>query len=488
MRRLAIAGVLALLAFFIVCTWTGVDFGSHWDEYPWFIGPAGTAIRNGTILPASYLYPSLLHDITLIALTPELLRGRDVAARMAESKAFIFRMRRIMAVITSLTIVWLFLLVLVWRESPREALLAAAIGAGSWEVQYHARWVTVDPLVVQFGALTLLCAVAGYRRASPWLLRASAVAAGLACGAKYPAGLLLLTVLLACWFSESRTRRIAEALVLFALTFLVTTPGAVLDTPRMLEGVFEGVRIYGSGWGVYTVSGPIEHARLLAEYIGLVLLSHTPLIAAFLTMAAVMGAIVTTRDDRRAALIVLSFPVVFLLYFSTQRVMIVRNVLVVMPFLAAFAAIGIGALLKRGIRAPALRRVASAAVAVMLMVNLAWLWTAAGTIKRPAREYVAQLAEYLDAHPDRRFAISPRVLKELYAFDGRQRPAIASHAPGVDAVVFFALDFPHMGVVANRRDTVERWFGAQEVNFNYYPTWPAADRVLVVHPRELIRD
>lgn len=487
MRKAAGAGLGALLVIFIACTWTGIDFGNHWDENPMFLLPAAKAIRSGTVLPGTYVYPSVLHDITLAALVPEALRGREVAAQTAQSKPFKLRMRRLVALITALTIVWVFLLVLVWRESPLEALLAAAIAAGSWELQYHSRWITVDPLVVYFAALTILCAVSGHRRGSPWLLRASAVAAGLACSSKYPAGLLLLTVLLACWFSSARVRRMAEGLVLFALTFLVATPALVFDTSRMLHDIRFAARAYATGWGVYTVSGPFEHARLLAEYVALVLPSHTPLIAAFFALAALGGLVAVLRDDRRTALIVLAFPVVYLLYFTTQRVMIVRNVLVVMPFLATLAAIGLGTLLKRGIRASSLRIVAAAGIAAMLLVNLAWLWTAARTIKRPPAVHLTQLAAYLDAHPDRRFALSPRVAAELQRFDGRSRPLLSPQAPGVDAIVYFALEVPHAGILPNRRNTIERWFGAHEINVNYYPTWPASDRVLVVSRGNIAR-
>jgi hypothetical protein len=486
MRRATIGGIGALTAIFIVCTWTGIDFGGHWDERPWFFQPAATAVGHGTLLPGTYLYPSMLHDVIVTAAIPELIRRRDVAVRAIESKAFLLRVRRIVAVISALTIVWVGLLVLVWRESPLESLLAAAIAAGSWELQYHSRWVTVDPLVVQFGALTLLCAVAGYRRRSVWLLRASAIAAGLGCSSKYPAGLLLLTVLVACWFSEARLRRIVEALVLFAAAFFITTPGALLQTPLLLDGLLLARQNYASGWGMYTVSVPGEHARLLAEYIALVLFSHTPAIAAFLALAVLGGAIVVAREDRRLAFLVLSFPVAYLLYFSTQRIMVVRNVLVVMPFLAVLAGIGIGTLLKRGIRARGLRIVAAAGVAAMLIVNLAWLWTAARTIKRPPRVYVAQLAEYLDAHSDRRFAYSPRVIQELRAFDHRELPFIPPEAPGVDEVVFFALESPSLPLLPNRRDSVECWFGAHEINFNYYPTWVTADRILVMKPRKVL--
>ena len=486
-RRVAFAGLAAIVVWFIACTWTGIDFGGHWDEIPTVIVRVAKSIRAGTILPERYLHPALLHDITVItAVASDPSQTREDAARRAESKPFLLRMRRIVAVISSLTIVWVFLLVLAWRESPVEALVAAAIAAGSWELQYHSRWLTVDPLMVQCAALTLCCAVAGYRRQSVWLLRASGVAAGLACGAKYTAGLLLVTVILACWFSRDRVRRVVEAVVLFAAGFIATTPGAVLETRRMIGDVLVQSRIYASGWGAYTVAPGLEHGGLLAQYVGLVLLSHIPLIAAFLTAAAIGGAIVAARDDHRAALIALSFPILYLLYFATRKVMFVRNSIVIVPFLAPLAAIGIVMLIRRGVRTRELRMIVAVVIGTMLVINLAWLWTAARSIRRSPQVYLAQLAAYLDDHSDRRFALSPRVTSELYAFDRRARPVVPLNAPNVDEAVFFALESPSMPFLPNRRDSVECWFGAHEINFNYYPTWITADRILVMKPEKVL--
>ena len=47
---------------------------------------------------------------------------------------------------------WLYRLVLTWRGSRIEALLAASLLALSWEVSYHTRWVAPDGLLMQFSA------------------------------------------------------------------------------------------------------------------------------------------------------------------------------------------------------------------------------------------------------------------------------------------------------------------------------------------------
>src|SRR3712207_7914661 len=47
------------------------------------------------------------------------------------------RLRTVYLLITSLTVIWIYLLVLQHGRSPWEALLAASLLACSWEVAYH---------------------------------------------------------------------------------------------------------------------------------------------------------------------------------------------------------------------------------------------------------------------------------------------------------------------------------------------------------------
>jgi hypothetical protein len=50
-----------------------------------------------------------------------------------------------------------------------------------------------------------------------------------------------------------------------------------------------------------------------------------------------VGAAVLIREDMRVAPLLIALPVIYVLYFSNQRVMIARNLLFVMPFLAVLA-------------------------------------------------------------------------------------------------------------------------------------------------------
>lgn len=481
MRRLPPFAALAVLfAFVVSCSWLGIDFGTHWDEYAQMVKPVLHSIRQHTILPIDYIYPSLLHETLLVSLLPHLGRG-DLAA-WVDSHAFMLYARRITSLLAALSVIWVFLAVWASGRGGWEALAAAAILAGSWEVQYHSRWLTVDPLMMMLGAGTLMFAVLAHVRQSPALLRAAAVAAGLACGAKYTGGALLLPVIIAALSMDRVGRRIAELVAIFAATFFVTTPGMLLHPAAALHDVELQMSIYSSGWRSYTVPTPSLHARLLGEYLALVMLSRYAPIAGGLFALAVAGAVALYREERQLAIVVLSFPVAFSAYFAIQRVMIVRNVLVLAPFLALLAARGIGWMLREVARSRATRSVAACGIALMLLINLVWIARAAWSIRAPG-DPIRELAAWLDEQSDRRIALSPRVLHNLGIVAPASRPALSPLDPTVEDVVFYARDVPESELVANRRCYATRWFGPYEVNWNYYPAWMGEDRIVVM-PRE----
>ena len=183
----------------------GLDFGHHWDEY----GTAASldnSVRSGMLLPMRYVYPGVRFWIGITAAAPEYARamlsdldpahGAARAAVLAEglaSRGTHLRIRFVYLVLTSLGMVWLYLLVLTWRGNIVEALVAAALLGSSWEIAYHARWMAPDAVMMQFGALTMLFSVLAVVRERPgrWLMLAAG-AAGLAAGTKYPGGALLL--------------------------------------------------------------------------------------------------------------------------------------------------------------------------------------------------------------------------------------------------------------------------------------------------------
>jgi hypothetical protein len=508
-RRLLIAvPALALVAFFTVTGVRGVDFGDHWDEIEWQVQPVREMVNTGILLPRASLYPSFGKWLTLLPAIPSgigvaLKKGssaRDVQAAMIATvnpPRYLLTVRCVYIFFSALAIAWVYAAALALRRPWWEAFVAATGLGLSWEYAYHARWVATDCLLVQFSALTLFMLALFSREAKLGWLRAAAVAAGLATGSKFPGGVLLLPILLASVTTlplrsvRDLPAQLLRAVSLCAIAFgayLLTTPATLLDPFNFAEQLTFIARYYEKGhWG-YTVSGPLEHWKLVLTYFAISFFSpHLP-IAVALFACAVLGAVVWIRNDRPIGPVLVAFPVLFLAYFCGKyRAMIVRNYLFITPFLCILMARGIAEIFSRlarraGPRFAWTRWPLAAALVVALAADAVWLVEAGESIRHfdPARD-VAQAVAYVSEHPRIRFLLSSKV-RSLAAAQHLGLPSNVIHDRSFDQVVFFAQaegpDSWHMKT--NDPFMTTAVFGQREVNFGWYATWTGRDRVVAM--------
>ena len=413
------ASVLLPLVLLIGTGLRGLDFGLHWDERPWQIGPVKQMVRSGTLLPGYYTYPSFDYWLNLLVLAPDAVASpaaeenlREHLLRALDSPAYLLRLRAVYLLITSLSLVWVYLLVLQLRGSWLEALFAASLLACSWEVAYHLRWVATDGMLMQFAALTGLLAVHAVKsRRDSWLM-AAAAAAGLGCGTKYPGGLLVLSVVLAVLFGAPgctprvKVVRFMKVATVFALVYLAVTPGTILQPLKFAHGVLYELTHYATGHGGHTVGRGLEHMQRLLMYFATVLFSPYLAIALLMFALAIIGtAGVIARDWRQGAVFAV-FPLAYMLYFSTQGTMVVRNLLAVAPFWAIAAARGAGMLgqfLERSrfestaqLPRPAFARaVWVGLLCVTVGLNASWLIASAESIvSRHTDRFVREASQY----------------------------------------------------------------------------------------------
>jgi hypothetical protein len=392
-----------------------------------------------------------------------------------------------------------YLLVLQRSGSWGEALFASCVLGGSWEVAYHLRWVASDGMLMQFATLTVLFLLRALNtRRQSWLI-AAAVTAAVASGTKYPGGLLLLPVALAGIFSlagcsvKAKSTRLIKLAVLFAAISLAVTPALVFEPRKVVQAMFHEMHHYATGHGGHTVHRGLEHAGRMLAYFSTVLLSSNIVIAVPLFALAIIGVGQEFARDGRKATVLFVFPFAYLLYFSTQGTMVVRNLLVIAPFVALGAARGAAVVARRlatRIASPGGRhRRANHARAVWVVLlgsavcfNAAWLISSAESIvARHTDRFVREAAEYVRMRPGSRYLLSPRVTADV-AQVAPSLSNVTGAAADADAFVLYARegmrrwhDWP-----ASRRGLTRAWFGPREVNFDIYPNWWGDDRIVVI--------
>jgi len=481
--------LVALFAFFVVTGFRGINFGTHWDEVDWQLEPVRDMVRTGLFMPRAAIYPALSKWLILLpALFHGLLKALEVGLRPTliqaamvatlERPDYLLTARRLFVVVSGLSLVWVYCAALTLRLRVWEAFVAAATLGLSWEFAYHARWVATDCITVQFCALTLWLLVAYLRSERPGLLYGAAVTTGLAIGTKFPVVPLLVAVLAvgASTLSPYRVRdQLARAFALgltAVVTFLVTTPAALLEPFKFLELAQYISNRYQHGHYGYTVGLGWDHVYHVLLYFAVNYFSPYLWVSVALSLCVPAGVIVWWRTDRRIALLLVGFALAFLFFFCFHYAAVqVRNYLLLAPFFGLLAARALGALVD-WLPHVALRVAVWVALGCAGSANGAFLVRAAESIQHQSVEDdVRQALAYIAARPDSRFRLSSGVQDTA----SRAHLRVPPNAKGrrFEHVVFFvpsegpfAFDWP-----GNDPFAFEQIFGPKEVNIEWYPTW-----------------
>ncbi len=152
-----------------------------------------------------------------------------------------------------------------------------------------------------------------------------AVVSGLLCGLTVGSKYNLFPIIVPCllffllYHRERWIRLSLLAVGTAVVSFVVTTPYALLDLPTFLEHVGYEVRHYKQGHEGF------DGEPGLAQFLYYVKALRVDF-GWFLTSLAVAGLLYMHRLDWRKSAVLVSFPVCFLLYMSAQRVHFVRNI------------------------------------------------------------------------------------------------------------------------------------------------------------------
>ena len=472
-----------LLLVFIIFGLVGIDFGKHWDE-PKLLRSVENAYLSQRFLPGWYQYPSFTFWVGL--LSKYLTVGVHALSGVEVSLTIMWR--SIMITITGLSGLWTYLLALRISHRQSVALIAPALLMLSPELLYHSRWIAPDALMMQLGIASTLVLHLSFnhtRHSFQRLLQAS-VLAGLACSTKYPGGLFIVPIILISpmlltkhhtW--ATRLIRCTAPIGLFTFTVLLTTPGILLETGQFLADVNSEINHYRRGHATYGVTPGLSHLWLNLRYL-LLCLSDVIWVQILLSISIISGYIQIARSDKKTIITVLIVPSIYLLYFSTQRVMIVRNLLVLLPFMVILGAMGLQTIAQK---LPVNKRIWALAGLTFALMQTQTNFLSARSINRTA-DVRTDLASFvlnnphLEIRPSTKLSTDPLV-------------EVLSDSPKSDIhrimVVFWSDERRQIPWVTNHAQRYIIISGQHDVNWSYYPSWLGGRRLLAVSLSDAVK-
>jgi Dolichyl-phosphate-mannose-protein mannosyltransferase len=362
----ALAGVLILaLGLRLWGIRSGLPFSYDADEERHFVPIAARFFGSG-LNPHYFLNPPGYTELLLLADAVRYGGGGAVRHTLASDPGELFLTGRVVVALLGTAAVWLLHLAGARLFDRRVGLLAAALGAVAFLPVFYGHLALND--VPALAAATLaLVATAHVLRGGPGVpaVALGGLAAGLAAGTKYTAGIALLPLLSAVLVQRPALRpaagRVALALAAALAGFLVANPYALLD----LHGFRAGLALqqhYTSGdelakLGLTQNDGVVYYLWTLTWGVGW--------IPAF---AALGGALRLLARDRRLALVLLPAPLLYVAYMGGQERYFGRWLLPVLPIVLLLAAYFAAALVRAAARRwPPLRLPATVLVALAML-------------------------------------------------------------------------------------------------------------------------
>jgi len=514
-------GILLFIIVLFFSFWTGyrgIDFGHHWDE-PKLIISVAHVVESGTFLPRWYNYPSLSF---ILAATPMVVdvferiyakgtilldNPQERSMMLTEvrnytlSKAYLLRVRLLFLVFSTFGGVWLFILIWLLTRTTYFSAVGSTLYLCSWEVQYHSRWIAPDCIMMQFVILTLLFILWSKesRHPSRMLLFAS-IASGLAVNTKYT-GIISILPLCIGWYgyfrsahsrNENRLRAALSSMIIpISLLFFISvivTPALLVDPIRFVRDIIFEYRHYSSfGHGGHTPNGFFDHLCLELKYIFLTIPSHYVVVSVIVSLISAYGFVALYRYRKESLFILISIPILFVLYLATKKVFLARNVLLVSPFLALYFSIGLYALTS-ALRSRLSRYFILCGTLFIIGLNAAWLFKTSECIgKRSLFEQLFDLSSIGNADTTANYILSDQLKRVQWVRRVmHQQSVLPSNTKfSDDAEVVFLYDHDRL-LKHLWKFPVGRFpyrllpHGPFEVNWDMYPNWSGEPRIIII--------
>ena len=341
--------IFIVTSFFIrlAYTKTGLPY-LHYGDEPHIAAAAIRMLQNGDFNPHDYLYPTLSMYLLLpiYILNYFRLMGNGSLNGLSEinteewfwsiSHPSFYLIGRILMVL--LIIVSIYLIFEIGKRFFNKTIgLISALILAFFDIQNT--FITLNKIVMFFALLTLYLLSLYIERKKTIYIILSSISAGFTISSKYNAFLILVPILFAIiFYSRNRIKHLLIFLPISIFSFFIGTPYSLLDINNFLEGAGAQVAHYKFGKDIDASPG-IEQLKFYLNFFKTWFNETFHFNKAF--TIPIIGTVTSILLDIKKVLIIFSYPILYVLYMSTQKINYTRNMLCVKPFIILVSAIAI---------------------------------------------------------------------------------------------------------------------------------------------------
>jgi hypothetical protein len=310
----------------------------------------------------------------------------------------IVKWNRMLSLVLSLAaIIIVYLIAINFELPPLIASITALLCGASPALISYSSVIGVDVLVVFFCLLSTYFALLNLQSRTETFLLLSSIAAGLAVGSKYNALPIVLVPMFTALMGVSGLAGFIWAGILAGITFLITTPFLFAHIPLFLDHLAYEIWHYKiAGHEGHSAEPGLAQAKFFFNFF------TTQGLSLVVVLTSIIGLVVMFKTERRKTFILALFPVVYFLLMIDQRTNFTRNMLVVIPYLALFACIGVSFLFRR-------LQIAQLILALTLLITVAPKTFAYLNTTKLLKESRNDLLPEIKSNPNLEYAIDHRL-------------------------------------------------------------------------------
>ncbi len=502
---------LVLLGYFLVSYlkygFMGMDFGYTHDEHR-ILGSIIESAKSQLFLPGWYNYPSLTYFISLVGsfvnVAVNVIAEVGVptsAADMEEFKLVLFKfakenhinvhffLRKTFFLISFIGSLSLYFSARQFGVRKRYAALASLLALCSFQLFYHSRWIAPDQLLYTANAFSILAFLTYFKSKRYTHLIYATILCAVVLSAKYQGGLLLVALLYIAFKERLSIKKSIGVLLVYVLTFMVITPGCFVEPVKFISDVLFEVQHYSTqGFGLHKVETGFWHLLRLLDYIIVSCCASHPILSVLVFLLASVGSYFVFKENKNTFFLLVIIPVGYVLYFSTQMLMIVRNYLFVLPFIFLLSSIGIDRLAKK-VHSKMLGLFSLAFLLVSVIYSSNYYQKSSLSVHSDSSEWIEKVNAFISDNDHLRIGVSKEALKYVSTqnFNITEDTGVE-----LDYLVFDMVEYLDFNRKYVSNDSIKNTHllgqkgiykviaGPDEMDINCYPNWPGKSRIMAL--------